>query len=201
MKKRLMTLRVFMSALFIIFTISIAFHANATDAVCFEVKSIEIQETDHTVPVAISITNNPGFASADIHIECELPIVDIQSDTFTVFYSAKTGNINWSNTKNNTVTGDIINISFGIPEEVKPGDAWDVLLTVTEIIDEDTNTVPYSITNGKISIKQSDSQEIEITEPAVEPIKKPTFWGRIVLFFQRLSDWFKRIINWVKQEG
>lgn len=201
MKKRLMTLRVFMSALFIIFTISIAFHANATDAVCFEVKSIEIQETDHTVPVAISITNNPGFASADIHIECELPIVDVQSDTFTVFYSTKTGNINWSNTKNNTVTGDIINISFEIPEEVTPEEAWDVLLTVTEIIDEETNPVPHSITNGRITIKQSGSQDVENTEPVVEPIKKPTLWGRIVLFFQRLSDWFKRIINWVKQEG
>ena len=151
-------LQIILAALTIIaMTLSSLFIVSAEGTVVFSFDSIIIDSEAETAEVLLSIEENPGFAAADIKIVCDLQIVSIQDLGVNAIVNANSGKVNWSSNTNKTTTGEILRITYAIPENAVPGESWNVSLIVTELVNSQLQEVPYSVQNGAVSIQGGET--------------------------------------------
>jgi len=185
MRKKLLSTLSCLLVMFLLVPVEVNAAENKT-ALCFFVSSSEIENNNQQVPVSISIQNNPGFASADITIMTDLKILSIESDAFDVFANPENGKVNWSRTTNDYRTGDILQVVLEIPNDAKEGDAWDVEISITRIVDENVQDVPTQVTSGSVRVAATSV-----------PKQPATFWEKTVAFFQKAIDFIEKIFRWI----
>lgn len=132
--------------------LSLMLVAQAEDAVVFSFDSTIIEADAETAEIVLSIEENPGFAAADIQIVSDLQIIAVQDLGVGAIVNTVSGKANWSSNINKTTTGDILKITFAIPEHAIPGTSWEVSMTVTELVNSNYQAVPYTVQAGTITI-------------------------------------------------
>lgn len=126
-------------------------HAEA--AVQFEVGSVSVDTGASTATVPIYLTANSGHAGADITIVSDLTITDIEEIKVSAVYNVTKGLVNWSYSTNRTMVGEILRVTFALPENIQPGDFWDVGLNVTMLRDANMTILTSEVKSGKITVK------------------------------------------------
>ena len=128
----------------------------AEETVVFSFTSAIVDPDAETVDVVLSIEENPGFAAADIRIVSDLQIIEVQDLGVGAIVNTVSGKTNWSSNINKTTTGDILKITFAIPEHAIPGTSWEVTMTVTELVNSNYQAVPYTVQAGTVTIDGGD---------------------------------------------
>lgn len=130
---------------------------NAANSVVFKIDTLEIPVNTPVASIPISIIENGGYTGADITIVCSLAILGIEPVGINAVSNIANGKVNWTFIKNNTKTGPVLNVTFAIPKDSKPGDSWPVSMRITDLINEDLKPVPVNIESGSITIKKLSS--------------------------------------------
>ena len=125
---------------------------SAESAVQFEVGSVSVDIGARTATVPISLIANSGHAGADITVVSELTIMEIDDIKVNAVYNTAKGLINWSYSTNRTTVGEIIRVTFALPDNTQPGDSWDIGLSVTMVRDADMNILSSSVQSGRITV-------------------------------------------------
>lgn len=131
---------------------SFAVFAHADAVVQFAVGSVSVDPGAKTATVPISLIANSGHAGADITVISDLTITEIDDIKVNAVYNTAKGLINWSYSTNRTTVGEIILVTFALPDNIQPGDSWDVDLTVTMVRDANMSILSSSVQSGRITV-------------------------------------------------
>ena len=144
--------RLFAVCVTLILLLSSILVVKAEEMVAFSFTSAIVDPDAETVDIVLSIEENPGFAAADIRIVSDLQIVEVQDLGIGAIVNTVSGKANWSSNINKTTTGDILKITYALPENAIPGSSWSVSLAVTELVNSSYQSVPYTVQQGVITI-------------------------------------------------
>ena len=120
-----------------------------------------------TVSIAIEITNNPGIGNASftLTVDPSLRLPRLTDGTafipleftYTNEYNSGVYNFNWNGTTNATRDGNIILLTFDIPD-APVGTVYSIDLSYTDgdIVNADGEAVNIILTNGSITVTELD---------------------------------------------
>ena len=127
--------------------------AYAEAAVQFEVGSVSVDIGARTATVPISLTANSGHNCADITVVSDLTIIEIEDIKVNTLYNLEKGLINWSYSTDRFTVGEILRVTFALPESIQPGDSWVVDLSVTMVAAANMGVLSSSVISGLITVK------------------------------------------------
>lgn len=137
------------------------------------------------VVVSIDVHNNPGVNGVQLNVEyaSELKLIKAEQGTALTALNltlpssyANPSKFLWDGiSENETSNGTILNLTFEVPDDAKPGDIYALSVDYPKgaIYDVDLNDVDFDTVDGLITINGGDFVVPDTTTPETEPTTKP----------------------------